>query len=343
MITHAGTKLQQDLVVKEDRLFKDLDKAAAELEYICNSVNEKLPFMNDNRTRPQRGGSFSSKMGNLTLRPLRTRPRSRLVFTMKKPAGLRTKSTSTILSNDGKEEVIAISWKLEGQKITYKKLLEGVGTDLNFLTNTCQSLKEFADRQKQNLAKQGSESARRNIENLIQNVAIVNQSLMSCEGLRKKMMDVEIDKDDEPVLRVHFPGVVHSKQDLPWAKYTASSSSYTQAYPTEKWQLVLKSERYRIEEEPIWKASVARLKLGEARISVMPLKEISEADQAEELTKGDTVLRLGGLVAVVVSPHDGGDMVVSFMQLTALDRVKGRRRGGGNREGPAPLYESVLV
>jgi hypothetical protein len=150
------------------------------------------------------------------------------------------------------------------------------------------------------------------------------------------MMDKKMDKDDEPIIRVHFLGVVHSKQDQPWAKYT-------QGYSADTWQLVVKSERYTVEEEPVWTANVARLKLGENKISVMPLKEISEEDQEEEIMKGDTVLLLGGLVAIVEHPDGGGDEVVNFLKLTALDRAKGRRRRGGNKEGPVPLVESTLV
>jgi hypothetical protein len=336
MVTHAKTKLQRDLVVKENGLFKDLDKAAADLEHICTTVNEQLPSFDATPERPRRGGVLNRRINSIArATPFRPRTAARPVFTVKRPAGRRTKSTSTITS-DGKEEIVAISWKLEGRKITYKELLKGVGTDLNFLFSTCDNLKRFADRQNEISTSQGNESQRRIAENLLHNIEIVQQRLKSCEGLRQKMMDKKMDKDDEPILRVHFPGVVHSKQDQPWAKYSQGYSAGTS-------QLVVKSERYVVEEDPIWVANVARVKLGEIQISVMPLKEVSEEDQAEEITKGDTLLLLGGLVAVVESPEDGGDEVVNFLKLTALDRAKARRRRGGNKEGPVPLLESVLV
>jgi hypothetical protein len=330
-IIHAESKLARDLFVKEESLFKDLIQAAEDLERICTTVNEQLAVVENTASQgANRTNRITRRMPSFG----RANRERRVFFVVQKPAGQRTRNTTIMVLAEGKQEIISVSFKVEGRKVSHNDLLKGVGTDIDILQTTCTNLKEFAKKQKD---KTTDDAKKRQADKLIQIVNSVCETLTSCEKTRGEMMGNPPDIDDEPILRVHFPDQVHSKQDLPWAKYT-------QEYLAKNGQLKTTSERHKVASVPVWVGDIARVRLGETQISVMPLNVVAEEDRDEEIGEGDSVLLLGGLVAVLESSkEEGKDEVVNFLKLTALDRDKKRRRRAGVGDGLVAHEESILV
>ena len=341
VVTDPGTKRHSDLVVKEEVLFSELDTAWEDLERICSTVNEYSEVHSTPQPR-RKNSAVKSFFG-----PARPRP-SRPFFSVQKPLGRRTKYTTTILDgSQNTEDVIAISWKLDGRRITHNELIKGANSDITRFLHCLGQLKSFASKQAKLSTTSGDERLTDLVTRLSRSLEKVEQAVKNADDLRVQMQKTftRVAKADEPITRVHFPGNIHWKQDLPFCKYRQGLTEDTM-------QLCVDSERHVVTEQPVWESNVGKLVLGAGiTATVTPFADVgtdtsidaSGSDWGGEVSKDEIVLLLGH-VAAVVEPEDGGYRVVTYLHLTSIrSPAPRRRRRDVSGDGRPGSHESILV
>jgi hypothetical protein len=318
VVLDTEQKTQCDLVVTEETLFQDLDGIWESVDRLCAKVNDyTAPISN----------ASSQKRKLLSKIPKSSKSKGRQHFKVQKPQGRRTKHVTSVAPTTTKsEEIIAVSWKVDGRRITRNELLKGVNADITILTNCLAQLKAFADEHKST-----SPDARGLIEDFHNVAQTVGRRLEKMDEARKSMQSSRFNNNDEPVTRVHFHEQVHWTQDMPWCRYI-------QGYSAETMLLGVEAERHVVSENPIWTGNVGTITLEDGQsITVTPLLDVTEMespdvdDHQDEVAKGEALLLLGA-VAAIVEPVDQEDSnrvkVVNFLKVTAINRgaVPKRRR-----------------
>jgi hypothetical protein len=343
IVTDPVTKKQSDLVVREDILFSELHTAWEDLERICSTVNDYSEVQSSPQLLRRKNSTVKNFFGSG--RPRLNRP----YFSVQKPLGRRTKYTTTITDDSQPlEDAIAISWKLDGRRITHNELIKGANSDITRFLHCLAQLKSFASKQAKLSTTSRDEQMTDLVTRLSRSLEKVEIALKHADEQRIEMQKTftRVPKADEPVTRVHFPGNVHWKQELPYCKYRQGVTEDTM-------QLCVESEIYTVTEDPVWDSNVGTLVLGgNITATVAPFADVgtdfavdANGDQLEgEVAKGETVLLLGH-VAAVVEPQDGLYRVVTYLHLLSVNRgpAPRRRRRDVSGDGKAGSQESVLV
>lgn len=337
IIHDPRTRQSYDLVVDEIPLDKDIHEAALHLNRICAVVNKYV--QNPDRKLDRRASIFKRQS---------SRSDARLEFRTVKPSGRLTMNTTTLV-NPGtpggrpRSEPLAVTWKLDGRKITYKHLVSVMNVDIAAINETLSQLEGEAEVQRKRGVR-GLEQEH-DFADLATNLESVRRSCDRATLQRRSIQSASRGGDDEPIVRVHFPDQVHGLQETPF-------EDYTQSLVPDDTQLTVVAKRYTVAAPPAWDPSgLAQLNLQCTNaagapagpgptVTVMPLEPgLDEADCSMEVRKGNEVLLMGGYLVVVkpvagsdpVKPIVMGHKVKNYMKVTALStKRKHRRRRSGS-------------
>ena len=307
-ITHTETGEQGDLLIKEDELFPELQTACHVIQNVCRAVNNQFERAESGITKK----SLGSVLGGL-IRGSQLTQR----FAVPPPVGPRSRCTTSIVIGEDREQTrISVSWKYNGRKVAYQGLLAGVSNDIQSLSSTVNDMKGLADK------KRGADEGRKEfsalLSNLFQQLEVAQKNLDRAEENRVRMQGERPYPVDEPIIRAHFPNLVHFMQDLPW-------SHYLQTCSPDDWVPKFEVAKAKVAAPPKWTGDVARVELGDKSTiaTVTPLIPITEELRKVQIHERDTVILLGGLIAVIKkrkgAPSDNF-RVVNYMKLSSLDR-----------------------
>jgi hypothetical protein len=347
-LTDPQSKQRVDLKVDPSEMFSDIQDAAHDLLIICNEVNSRSLDTDD---IPERTLSRLSRLPGYRRRePQRASRRVRQNFELPKTSGLRTRLVLTIQgAPPQRAEELAVYWMLDGKRISFSAMLESVVADLRGLGQLTRALRGWGARQSSR-----DELRRPLLHDMGVQLDKVQKMLDRSDMARQQLLSQQ-EKNDEPILRVHFEQHIHYTQELPWRHYEQGSDV------GQGFQLAIDSERHVVNGQPTWTGDICRLCLGDGSIeaTVTPLATVADEDKEIEVCEQDTVLLLGSLVAVisVQKPGHGNvncpEQIVNFLKLTSLHQTltsrgmtpaerRERRRNASSLVGRVNLQRTFL-
>jgi hypothetical protein len=103
--------------------------------------------------------------------------------------------------------------------------------------------------------------------------------------------------------------------------------------------------------DPEWEEGVVTPQLGDlVKVTATPLVPIPDGEREKEIAKGNTVLLIGSLMAIIDGPSDvlseDTDEIVNFMKVTSLQRAvggEGRKQKLALLRGMTPHQRIILV
>lgn len=247
MTDPENDRKQSDLVIREEVIFSELYGVHAKLQHICNEVNyhnlsQSSSIGSPDRNNAQKGNSLSKRFSLREIRDIINTPSSksskqRQPFSVQNQEGRRTKYVTLIRNANTKieeKDIVAISWKVNGRRITHNELLRGVNTEIVAFSSCLDNLRAFEKdlatqlnkvqypaRNEQQQQPQQQQQLMRMLAKLSKELDDIESSLATAESTRGDMQS-ECDKSakpDEPIVRVHFPTQLHWKQDMPFCEY----------------------------------------------------------------------------------------------------------------------------
>jgi hypothetical protein len=345
-----ATNEHTDLVIDSRPVFQEIDDALDLMGHICNEINCVSPYI-DQQPQERRGGiggavALLSRSGTNSRRS--TSSRQGMHFTPPKLAGSRQRNSISILSGpQRKAEEIAVAWVVGGKKIFFNDMLGSVLDDIEqmrFLVARVHSFKNSFGSQVIVGQRAGGDLQQR-FRHIMESLTKVEGLLKVADEKRGELQSRPPRLVDSPILRVHFPGQIHEKQEMPWQHYSSSLLGGTDAG-----RIAVEGVRARVQ-DVAWDGGVATLQLeGFAEATALSTDEaLSEQDRADEVRPGDTVLLMGGLMMVVMEEEaaDGKqfETAFNFLRITSLKPASSRqsRRAGASRKAAAAASLKVVT
>lgn len=319
LMTDPENGNQSDLIIREEVIFSELGLVWERLQRICNEVNYyQLPHGTlvpaQERTNGK-GNRMSQKISQVLNPRSAGVSKARQIFSVQNQEGTRTKYVTLIRTRKTKiedKDIIAISWKVNGRRITHNELLRGVSAEIVAFSSCLEDLRAFekgyTSQQEKSLSsprnstQQAQQPPHQHLTRMLAKLSTeldeIQAALTKADSLRQEMQS-ECDKSakpDEPIVRVHFPNQLHWKQDMPFCEYeqwwepsstpTGSQSGEFTPYcsiltkirltpPTlETGKFMVRSEVYKITDDAVCNAGVTTLRLeGGTTITITSLAE----------------------------------------------------------------------
>jgi hypothetical protein len=325
---------QCEIIVKRETIFDSLEQIWTDLDRICTTVNSLTNSQINTDSRSSSVKKFLTRD-----KPKQSRP----LFNVRQPSGTRTMHTTSIspgLKSD--TDTISVSWKLDGRRTTGSELLRGVYIDLVGFKRCIGQLTEFKTDHEQIASQSRSDRRMKWVDSLENNIQQVEKALRAAERERKAVSKKlgQISESDEPINKVYFASNVHQSQDMPFCKYH-------QTIAKDSSQLTFNSESYVVAADSVQRADISIAQLGgelsiEVNRMLKPGAGVLPKVERPVLRKGETVLLLGGFVAIIETANN---RVVNFLHLMAVHRGTStddpERRASPSRE--AKKYDTAII
>lgn len=337
-VFHSVTGEKSDIIVKQWAIFPELDDASEKLEAMCLLANKYSSTL----------AMKAAKRRNRLSRTVNKKTDKLPYFAVRQTHGVRTTGVTTIISHQTqREENISVAWMLNKRKITFEDLMRGISSDLNLLNSLHKSLKEFTETHAADLSEDylHRDMAFKELDD-------VERLLLRVDEKRRKMQAPK--KPDEPITRVHFQTTLVQAKPANWfayqQKFPADSSGRNGRIPMTS-ELSIKSERYELQDKPVWREDESTIKIELENghvLSVWPIfdpldtKTFRPADFAKRFPDGVSVL-LFGAVAAIAKPFRNGFKVIGFLKITDVVRAEQESSYWGGDDPEESVEETILV
>ncbi|KAI9774146.1 MAG: hypothetical protein M1840_005239 [Geoglossum simile] len=261
---------------------------------------------------------------------IRSAQQSDSIFQDIKGSGRLTRCKATL-----GDEILSVSYRVEGRNITKKDLLRLMNGNHRTLKLTIKSIEsKIDDIRYRRIGGLLGRELNENIARLKKDLEQVKDRVLDAEENMHRVDAGFIDVEEEPIVKVIYPTKTEE------AGATTVWESYKASYRQDLKYLVIEAKRHEVRLVNWLSRDAVELHFvgTNTTVIVTPLESIPEEDQDDEVTVGDTVLFVGQYLLVIEkvdgyppSSYTVPERAVNFLKLTSTSEEK-RSRRGKNRE-----------
>ncbi|KAI9775614.1 MAG: hypothetical protein M1839_001015 [Geoglossum umbratile] len=227
--------------------------------------------------------------------------------------------------------ILSVSYRVEGRNITKKDLLRLMTSNHRTLKLTIKSIESrIADVKYRRISGLLGQELNENISKLKKDLEQVQLKIADAEENMHRVEGGFIDVEEEPILKVFYPTKAEeSRATTVWEDYRAE-------YLSDLRYLALEAKRREVGLVNWLSSDAVELHFAGSNSTVIatPLESVSEEDQDDEVTAGDTVVFVGQYLLVIekAESHTPGSYIVperavNFLKLTSMEYERKSKRG----------------
>jgi hypothetical protein len=284
---------------------------------------------------------FASPQRRSLLPKIRSSQQNDNIFQDIKGSGRLTRSKATL-----GDEILSVSYRVEGRNITKKDLLRLMNGNHRTLKLTIKSIESRIDEMKyRRIGGLLGQELNENITRLKKDLEQVKRRILDAEENMHRVDMGFIDVEEEPIVKVIYPTKMEEAgATTVWAEYKAT-------YRQDLQYLVLETKRHEVRLVNWLSADAVELHFigTNSTVIVTPLESVPEEEQDDEVTVGDTVLFVGQYLLVIekvegfpTSSYTVPERAVNFLKLTSMSEEKRSKRGKNREQTDSRLVTTHL-